>query len=99
MNDRPSRSRSTANVMGSRDVAGAQEVAVQRVRQPAVGHGRARGEQRLREHLAAEHPPAAAAAGCGPVNTSGVAGSSSSRRMSSTEAVGSGSVVMDGSVS
>ena len=47
---------------GERDgfahVAGAQEVAVQGVRQPGLGHRAARGEERLREHLAAEHPPA-----------------------------------------
>ena len=41
---------------GRRDVARPQEVPVQRVRQPARLDGAARGEQRLGEHLAAEHP-------------------------------------------
>ena len=43
---------------GLAHVAGAQEVAVQRVREPAVGDRPPGGEERLREHLTAEHAPA-----------------------------------------
>ena len=99
LNERPSRSRSTANVIGSRDVAGPQEVAVQRVREPVVARpsGRRRGAP-----ARAPDRRTRARSGCGrlaPGERSGVPGSSSSRRTSSTGAVGSGSIVMDGSVS
>jgi len=39
-------------------VARAQEVAVHRVHGPILGHGADRGDQRLREHLPADHPTA-----------------------------------------
>ena len=52
-NDPPSRIAPHVQQHGPVGPASAQEVAVQRVREPVVGHGQARGEQRLRRDLPA----------------------------------------------
>ena len=57
---RPSRSRSTSNRIGSCGIAAEQEIGVQRVG-VAAGDRALRGDQRLRQHLSAEHPPPAVA--------------------------------------